>query len=152
MKLYLDCCCYNRPYDDQTQEKIHMEGEAILGIIYRCRQNHDEIVGSPVVDLEIDNINNIEKREKVRYFYEKTITMKLKYSIKILERVKELSEQTNIKTIDKFHLSFAENCGADVLLTTDKKFEKACSKLYLGTKVINPLNYLMEVIENGYDN
>jgi len=29
MKLYLDSCCYNRPYDDQTQEKIHMEGEAL---------------------------------------------------------------------------------------------------------------------------
>jgi hypothetical protein len=23
MKLYLDNCCYNRPYDDQTQERIH---------------------------------------------------------------------------------------------------------------------------------
>jgi hypothetical protein len=28
-------------------------------------------------------------------------------------------------------LSFAENAGVDVLLTTDDKFEKACSKLNL---------------------
>jgi hypothetical protein len=33
MKLYLDNCCYNRPYDDQTQERIHLEGEAVLAII-----------------------------------------------------------------------------------------------------------------------
>jgi hypothetical protein len=24
MKLYLDSCCYNRPYDDQTQKRIHL--------------------------------------------------------------------------------------------------------------------------------
>ena len=29
MKLYLDTCCYNRPYDDRTQEKVYIEGEAI---------------------------------------------------------------------------------------------------------------------------
>ena len=33
MKLYLDTCCYNRPFDDQTQERIHLESEAILTIL-----------------------------------------------------------------------------------------------------------------------
>jgi len=40
MKLYLDNCCYNRPYDDQSQEKNHMEGEAVLTIINICKQNN----------------------------------------------------------------------------------------------------------------
>ena len=52
MKLYLDNCCYNRPYDDQTQERIHLEGEAVLAIINKCKQNNDEIIGSPVLDIE----------------------------------------------------------------------------------------------------
>ena len=60
MKLYLDSCCYNRPYDDQAQEKIHMEGEAVLTIINRCKQNNDEIIGSSALDLEIDQISDIE--------------------------------------------------------------------------------------------
>jgi hypothetical protein len=38
MKLYLDSCCYNRPYDDQTQERIHLEGEAVLAIIHRGKK------------------------------------------------------------------------------------------------------------------
>ena len=54
MEIYLDTCCYNRPYDDQTQEKIHMEGEAILTIINSCKKNQDEIIGSSVLDLEIE--------------------------------------------------------------------------------------------------
>jgi predicted nucleic acid-binding protein len=151
MKLYLDSCCYNRPYDDQTQEKIHMEGEAVLAIINKCKQNNDEIAGSYALDLEINQIDDTEKREKIKYFYDKTITTKIKYSANIFNRVQELSEQTNIRTLDRFHLSFAEISGVDVLLTTDTRFEKAVSKLNLKMKVANPLKYLMEVIQNEYD-
>lgn len=25
MKIYLDNCCYNRPFDDQSQIKIHLD-------------------------------------------------------------------------------------------------------------------------------
>ena len=128
-----------------------MEGEAILTIINKCKQNNDEIIGSPVLDLEIDQIVDIEKKEKVKYFYNQTITAKVNYTANILKRVQELSEQTNIRTLDRFHLSFAENSDADVLLTTDIKFEKASSKMNLKIKVTNPLKYLMEVIENEND-
>jgi predicted nucleic acid-binding protein len=152
MKFYLDCCCYNRPYDDQTQEKIHMEGEAVLAIISKSKQINDEIIGSLALDLEIEQINDIEKKEKVKYFYDQAITEKIKYSTDILKRVQELSEQASIRTIDMFHLAFAENANADVLLTTDTKFEKSASKLILKLKVINPLRYFMEVIQNGRDN
>lgn len=27
MRVYLDNCCYNRPYDDQSQMRIHLETE-----------------------------------------------------------------------------------------------------------------------------
>ena len=27
-KLYLDNCCYNRPFDDLTQEKINLESRS----------------------------------------------------------------------------------------------------------------------------
>lgn len=32
MKVYLDNCCYNRPYDDQTQIRISLETQAKLYI------------------------------------------------------------------------------------------------------------------------
>jgi predicted nucleic acid-binding protein len=151
MKLYLDNCCYNRPYDDQTQERIHLEGEAILAIINKYRRNDHEIIGSSVLDIEIEQIGNIEKQEKVKHFYEQTISKKIGYNVNILKRVKELSELSNIRTLDRFHLSFAEYAGADILLTTDVKFEKACSKLDLNIKVMNPLNFLLEEMRNEYN-
>jgi len=146
MKFYLDNCCYNRPYDDQRQEKIHLEGEAILAMISKCKQNNDVIIGSPALDFEIDNIENIEKKEKVKIFYNQTITIKADYTTEIFTRVQELHKQTSIRTLDIFHLSIAELNGADILFTTDIRFEKAVSKLNLNIKVINPLKYFMEVI------
>lgn len=32
MRVYLDMCCYNRPYDDQSQLKVAMEAESKLHI------------------------------------------------------------------------------------------------------------------------
>jgi len=146
LRLYLDVCCYSRLYDDQTQVKIYMESEAILNILNISKKNNDEIIGSPALDLEIDQIDDAEKRNKIKYFYELTKTEKTDYNINIYNRVKEISELTKLKTLDSFHLSFAENSNADILLTTDAKFEKACSKMNLKIKVINPIKHLMEVL------
>jgi predicted nucleic acid-binding protein len=151
LKLYLDNCCLNRPYDDQTQEKIHLESEAILAIVKKLNQENFEIFGSSALDFEIEQIKNEEKRVKVKYFYEQTINARMEYKESIFQRAKELSEQSAIRTLDRFHLAFAENIGADVLLTTDMKFERACLKLDLNIKVMNPLNYVLEVMENEYN-
>ena len=35
--IYLDVCCLNRPFDDQTQALILLESEAILQIINYCQ-------------------------------------------------------------------------------------------------------------------
>ena len=51
MRLYFDCCCYNSPFDDQAQDRIHDESEAILSIMKRCRTNKEYIVlGSTVLN------------------------------------------------------------------------------------------------------
>jgi hypothetical protein len=35
MKIYLDVCCLNRPFDDQTQDRIRLETEAVMLILGR---------------------------------------------------------------------------------------------------------------------
>jgi hypothetical protein len=82
MKLYFDNCCFNRPYDDQAQEKIHLEGEAVLAIIKMNKQNNGEIVGSPALDLEISQIKDDDKKDKVESFYEQSINGKVEYNEK----------------------------------------------------------------------
>ncbi|MGK7919936.1 MAG: hypothetical protein AB4080_08000 [Trichodesmium sp.] len=35
--IYLDVCCLNRPFDNQTQPRIKLETQAILEIISYCQ-------------------------------------------------------------------------------------------------------------------
>jgi hypothetical protein len=146
MRIYLDNCCYNRPFDDQTQERIHMESEAVLAIIGRCQKNKCKIIGSAALDFEIEQICDLVKRERVKVFYDRTIKERIDYNENILRFAHELSQYANIRMLDRFHLSFAVNSRTEILLTTDDKFEKAVSKLNIKTKVMNPLKYFMEVI------
>ena len=37
MRIYLDMCCLQRPMDDQTHLRIHIESEAILGLLALVR-------------------------------------------------------------------------------------------------------------------
>ena len=69
MKIYLDNCCYNRPFDDQTQERIHLESEAILTILQRGQIGVYTIVGSNILDLEIERMHDIVKRQRVKELY-----------------------------------------------------------------------------------
>lgn len=38
VRIYLDACCLNRPFDDQSQLRIHLKSEAVLAIIERVEQ------------------------------------------------------------------------------------------------------------------
>ena len=46
-----------------------------MAIINKYKQNDNEIIGSPVLDIEIEQIRNIEKQEKVRNFHEETMSL-----------------------------------------------------------------------------
>ena len=56
MRIYLDVCCLNRPFDDQTQDRIHLESEAIILILKRIRSGNWEWVSSEAVSFEDDKL------------------------------------------------------------------------------------------------
>ena len=44
MLIYLDLCCFNRPFDDQTQSRIRLETEAKLVIQQHVRDGRHQLV------------------------------------------------------------------------------------------------------------
>ncbi len=60
--------CLNRPFDDQEQERIHLESEAVRFILKHIRMGDFIWVGSSVLNLEIDRTPDIEKRDNVMAF------------------------------------------------------------------------------------
>ena len=150
MRLYFDCCCYNRPFDDQSQQRIHDESEAILSLMNRCSAVRGTILGSAVLRLEIDRIGDTVKREKVRHLY-RAVNEDVGYTPEIRQRAEEIRQHSVIHEMDALHLSSAEAGHADVLLTTDARLIRSCRSVSLRVRVVNPVSYLAEVIEyDGY--
>ena len=152
MKIYLDVCCFNRPFDDQIQERIHLESEAVLCILERCHIGKWQLVGSEVVDFEVFNIPDNERRQKVL-----SLVSLAKSRVVVdaeIEKQALVLEKAGLKSLDALHLACAEKAKADILLTTDDKFLQITlkNKTLVKIRVDNPLSWLMEVARNEYPN
>ena len=144
MKIYLDNCCYNRPFDDQNQERVYLESEAILLIIKRAEKKEDVIAGSAILDLERERIKDPRRKGKVKELYDIT-ELYVPYTADIRKRSQEIMGQSAIRAFDSAHIASAEAAGAQVMLTTDDKLEKRAAKLNLQVRVMNPIKYMLEV-------
>ena len=147
MKVYLDVCCFNRPFDDHAQDRVRLESEAVLTILEHTQSGMWAIIGSEVIDIEISKIPDDDLRCKVNILTgmkQKLITVNNDVEI----RAKEL-EKLGFKSFDALHIACAEKGDADILLTTDDIFlSKALqSRNILKVRVENPLRWLMEVME-----
>jgi len=152
MKIYLDVCCLNRPFDDQTQDRIHLESEAVILILKRIRSGNWEWISSETVEYEVGQTPNMERRHRVesliRYAGHTILVEK-----SIVKRASEL-KAIGFDAYDALHLACAEHSNADIFLTTDDKLlrlSRECSNT-LKVRVDNPLIWLREVIENEYGN
>jgi len=148
MIIYLDTCCYCRPYDYLIQLNMRMELIAIRSVISICETEGFPIIGSPVLALEISNIRSDEIRRMVKDFYTRTVTQTLPLTAEVRVRAAALQaggfNVGGLKTQDAYHAALAEAARADYLLTTDVKFEKRAAKLGVKTMVINPINFIQE--------
>ena len=129
MKLYLDNCCYNRPYDSQTNMKVNLETRAKLHIQEEIKQGKYELVTSYMLEYEYQEQSNtfyvpIERRDDLQ------------------NKIQEVMGY-NISYKDATHTACAIYAGCDYLLTTDYRFQKR----YRGDEIIilNPLEFVQLV-------
>ena len=144
-KIYLDVCCLNRPFDDQTQIRIRLEAEAILIILAQCDEGHWEWISSEVVDLEINQTPDPERRRRVQLLASHTHRSIL-VGQREVERAQQL-ETWGFSAFDALHLACAESGEADVFLTTDDRLLRKAGAYakQMRVRVENPLTWLREV-------
>ena len=145
LKIYLDSCIYNRPFDDQKQSIIQNETNAIMDIINATEKNKYIIYSSLAVEMEIGQTKDTDKLYKVLLFYNSVNRTEIKLNKSIDDRANELSNKYNIKYKDGLHIAYCELEGIDYLITTDKQFTNASSMANLKIKVINPKDFIEEV-------
>ena len=147
MRLYLDCCCYNRPFDAIFQNDALEESNAIISIIVRASSGSDQILGSTILDSEINKIKDLEKKFKVQALY-RFASVYVPYTLEIQAFAKNICEKSKIHFKDSLHLASADFGNADFFLTTDYRLIRSCKNIELNFLVMNPINYFAEVSKN----
>lgn len=147
MKIYLDVCCLNRPFDDQNQDRIHLEAEAVLSIIRHVEQNDWRWISSDAVAYEISKTPSEERQERL-WSLESKATEVLDLTETILQHG-EAIQRLGFTTYDALHLAFAASANVDAFLSTDDKLIKLAHRYpeEIRITVANPLNWLQEVMK-----
>jgi predicted nucleic acid-binding protein len=137
MRIYLDNCCYNRPFDDQSSLVIHLETEAKLHIQEQVRQGELALCWSFVLDFE-NNANPFEEVRNRIAEWKKFACADCDLSDEIADKAEELMK-LGLCQMDASHIACAIYLGADYFLTTDKKI---LNKLITEITVINPIDFI----------
>ena len=69
----MDCCCLNRPTDDQTHDKIRIETDVIILILLRCFYGPWKLVGSDIIEYEIMKTPDLNKRNRDMDLYKEEV-------------------------------------------------------------------------------
>jgi predicted nucleic acid-binding protein len=145
MRAYLDLCCLKRPFDDQSQPRIHLESEAVLALLGAVADKI-ELLRSPALELENDRNPVAQRAAKVRLWLEALPTTEIS-DASLAARIAELMA-LGFKNFDALHLASAEALGADVLCTCDDRFLVVAGResSRLKVRVLNPIDLVREVL------
>ena len=136
IKVYLDNCCFNRPFDDQRQLRIFQETQAKLLIQSLIAGKGIEMLWSYMLELENRKNPYENKRLSIAGFSSHAISF-----VNRSDSVSELADQCTAKglrTADALHLACAVVGGADHFITTDDKLLKFQSNM----PIVDPIAFV----------
>lgn len=140
MRVYLDNCCYNRPYDDQSQLRISLESQAKVEVQNEIKGGKIELATSYMGFYE-NNENPYEiRRMNIRDFQDRYVTIHVSENMddKVNEKAREI-ENTGVKYKDACHVACAILSKCDYFLTTDDRLLKyQCDEVSL----MNPVDFI----------
>ncbi|MBQ9396850.1 MAG: hypothetical protein IJU23_15220 [Proteobacteria bacterium] len=141
--IYLDNCCYNRPYDDQEYLSIQLEAQSKLYIQNKIRDGIYELATSEVLTFEIDNMPFQVRKNAIKSFIEENASVHIGPSLKpvVIERA-HIIMKAGIKYKDACHIASAILAHCQYFITTDKRVLKYKTEDII---MINPIDFVREM-------
>ena len=144
MRIYLDCCSLQRPFDDKSHPRIALEAEAVIGILSLCESDHLNLLSSDALLFEIGRTPDQDRKEDAF-----AILKIAKEYVELSQEIETLArsfEASGLKPLDALHLAFASVSKVDYFCTCDDKFlKKTKSFEKLNIKVVSPTELVMEL-------
>ena len=146
MRIYLDMCCYNRPYDPQDQLKVSMEAKSKLYIQRLVEEGKLELIGSYTLDFECSNVPFPMRKKAISDFIENNISgyVGVERDEIISKKAAEIMK-TNVKERDAYHVASAIYAKCDYFISTDTRLLKYKTN---EIKLVNPVQFITEMEED----
>jgi len=141
VKLYLDLCWFNQPFDDQSQLLVRLQTEAKLAIQESIRSRGHTLIWSAILDLE--NIENPDSERKDAIEQWRPLSDVDVATSATVENLATVLEGQGLKAMDALHLASAIEAGCDCFLTTDKQILRKM-KDDKRLKVLDPVEFIRE--------
>ena len=135
MRVYLDNCSFNRPFDDQTQPRIRLETEAKLCIQDSVQAGILELAWSYVLDFE-NTANPFDERRIAIERWKGQATFDIGETAEVLQTANKLAS-LGLKSKDTLHLACAMASGADYFVTTDDRILDRNTEVH-GIEIVDP--------------
>ena len=134
MKLYLDLCVYNRPFDYQGQERIALETGAFIYLIEQIEKGNYTLVCSEALVYENRrNPDNLRKEKISTYFKLAKYFVSLEESD--FERANVL-RTIGFSDMDSLHIASAEKGNVNFLITCDDWMSDLYKKNAQAVKIV----------------
>lgn len=143
MRIYLDNCCFNRPFDDQSQLIVYLETQAVIAIQEKIRVNELYLIWSYINSYEnSQNPSNYVKNEIARWVKYATNPIIQQSPELLIESKKYI--QRGLTLYDALHFACSVIGKCDYFLSTDKKMLKKLRDNRT-VKAINPIEFAEEM-------
>jgi len=143
MRLYLDNCCFNRPFDDQSQIKIRLETEAKLKIQEEIISGTFQLIWSYILDYE-NNRNPYQERKLRIKKWKRYAIEDVEENPVVIETAKILNKK-GFHKIDSLHIACAIISKSEYFLTTDDQILKR-ARLLNDIKINDPIGFIKEIL------
>ena len=145
LKLYLDMCCFNRPYDNQQQTRIHLESLAKLHIQQLLANGDLDFVWSFILELENSKNPYSLRRETIQKFSYRCVQYVDESNAADVLQIAKPILASGVREKDAMHVACAIQASCDYFLTTDDRLLKYKTDQI---KLINPVQFVGEMEEN----
>ena len=143
MRLYLDNCCFNRPFDDQSQIRIRLETEAKLKIQEEIISGTFQLIWSYILDYE-NNRNPYQERKLRIKKWKRYAIEDVEENPVVIETAKILNKK-GFHKIDSLHIACAIISKSEYFLTTDDQILKR-ARLLNDIKINDPIGFIKEIL------
>jgi len=148
-RVYLDNCCYNRPYDSQLQGKIRSETSAKLCIQELIKCKCLELATSYILDYENNNNKYLVKRNSIRQFMRDNETAYItSTSSDFINSYSRKLSLLGLKYMDSAHIACAILSGCNYFITVDYRVLKAKTS---DIQIVSPQRFLELYRRGNYE-